>query len=111
MLSYEEWQARQETYEDYKVRQSKAEYAEQAIKQAGAKIDPTIAEVHKFTCNVADPYGLYGDDEYSCIGRLLFARSPDGVWVLFGDLPEKTQEVLNARLAAGHFAADDDLFF
>lgn len=116
MLSYEQWQARQETYEDYKSRQEKiereVEQARQAIKQAGTNVDPLTAEVEKFGCNLADPYGFYGDDDVPmCWGKLLFARSPDGVWVLFEDIPEKIREALNARLAAGHFAADDDLFF
>jgi len=64
-------------------------------KEAGLQIDPKTAEVHWGWGQICDPYGIDPDlpEEYDCIGRIYFARSPgSGVWVSFDDLPEATRE-------------------
>lgn len=67
-------------------------------REAGLKIDPQTAEVDWIYARVVDPYGVYPElpEEYSCVGREYFARSPGSdIWVSFGDLPEATQYALS----------------
>jgi hypothetical protein len=47
-------------------------------KEAGLQIDPKTAEVHWGWGQICDPYGIDPDlpEEYDCIGRIYFARSP-----------------------------------
>jgi hypothetical protein len=68
-------------------------------KEAGLKIDPETAEVTWCYAETLDPYGIDPvPEEYSCVGREYFARSPGSdVWVCFGDLPEATQSALWAK--------------
>jgi hypothetical protein len=69
-------------------------------KEAALQIDPETAEVYWDYAQVLDPYGVEPDlpEEYSCIGRAYFARSPGSdVWVCFYDLPEATREALWQR--------------
>src|SRR4249919_863639 len=72
-------------------------------KEAGLKIDPETAEVFWTYAQTADPYGIYPDlpDEWEQIGREYFARSPGGIWVHFGDLPEATANALDEKLKQG----------
>ena len=64
-------------------------------KEEGLKIDSETAEVEWWYARVLDPYGVYPELEESCVGREYFARAPGSdIWVCFGDLPEKTSEVL-----------------
>lgn len=66
-------------------------------KQVGLEIDPEIAEVTWIYALTLDPYGIYPElpEEYQQVGREYFARNPGSeVWVLFGDLPDNTREVL-----------------
>ena len=101
---------------------AEAAAAEQAIqewlairKEAGRHIDPETAEVLWHYVQVMDPYGVDPDlpDEYHCVGRGYFARSPGSdVWVDFGDLPVSIRDALwekhKSQLA---FAAGlEDLF-
>jgi hypothetical protein len=69
-------------------------------REAAAKLDPETAEVTFNWGDMADPYGLRRDDD-SYYGRNYFARSPDGVWVSFDDLPAAVTNRLQARMAAG----------
>jgi hypothetical protein len=65
--------------------------------RVGLHIDPEVAEFFWTYGQGLDPYGDDPDlpEEYQCVGREYFARSPrDDVWINFGDLPEKTREVL-----------------
>ena len=69
-------------------------------KEEGLKIDPSTAEVDWTYALVIDPYGVCTDvpEEYHCVGREYFARRPGSdVWVVFGDLPEKTRDALWKR--------------
>jgi hypothetical protein len=64
---------------------------------AGLHIDPETAEVLWNYTQVLDPYGVWPDipEEYQCVGRSYFARSPEmSVWIEFGDLPETTRDAL-----------------
>ena len=66
-------------------------------KEAGRKIDPETAEVEWIYAQVIDPYGVYPEppEEYDCIGREYFARSPGSdIWVSFGDLSAVTSKAL-----------------
>jgi hypothetical protein len=69
-----------------------------AVRKAeGLKIDPATAEVDWTYAQTLDPYGFYPDLPEDCqqVGRAHFARRPGSeVWVVFGDLPEKTREAL-----------------
>ena len=69
-------------------------------KQEGLRIDPATAEVDWCYAQVVDPYDVYPElhDEWDCVGRAYFARRPGSdVWVVFGDLPEKTRDALWER--------------
>ena len=83
----------------------------QAQKEGGLRIDPEAAKVFFAWGYILDPYGIYGElpEEYRCIGRIYFARSP-GVAnpVCFYDLPEATRKRLWERLERGEFDQDDD---
>jgi hypothetical protein len=65
-------------------------------KEAGLHIDPETADVEWTYAYTLDPYGVENvPEEYQCIGREYFARSPGSdVWVNFGDLPEATERAL-----------------
>jgi hypothetical protein len=66
-------------------------------KEAGLRIDPETAEARWEHGQVCDPYGVDPNlpEEYQCIGRNYFARSPgSNVWVSFYDLPEVTRVAL-----------------
>ena len=66
-------------------------------KFAGRHINPDTAELSWGWGEIMDPYGDLPDlpDEGYCIGRLYFARSPDGgMWISFNDLPKKTHDAL-----------------
>jgi hypothetical protein len=67
------------------------DYLHALRKAVGLHIDPEVAEVFWTYGQTLDPYGDDPDlpEEYSCVGREYFARSPGGdVWINFGDLPE-----------------------
>ena len=65
-------------------------------KQAGLQIDPVAAQVTWWYAEVLDPYGVLDlPEEYRCVGREYFARSPGSdVWVAFADLPAAIRDVL-----------------
>jgi len=66
-------------------------------KTVGLQIDPEVAEVEWVYGQTLDPYGDDPDlpEEYRCIGREYFARSPGSdVWINFRDLPEATRTKL-----------------
>ena len=72
-------------------------YLDALRKAVGLHIDPKTAEVDWTYANVLDPYpdGLDIPEEYRCVGRAYFARSPGSdVWINFGHLPEATQAKL-----------------
>jgi hypothetical protein len=69
-------------------------------KKEGLKIDPETAEVDWSYAQTLDPYGVDPDlpDEYVCVGREYFARSPGSdIWVSFHDLPDATRKRLRAK--------------
>ncbi len=66
-------------------------------KEAALKIDPETAEIEWIHALRVDPYGVHPSlaEEYSCVGREYFARSPGSdIWVWFGELPEATRDAL-----------------
>jgi hypothetical protein len=69
-----------------------------AIRKGEAlKIDPATAEVDWSYEQVLDPYGVCPNlpEDCECVGREYWARRPSSdIWVVFGDLPEKTREAL-----------------
>ena len=70
-------------------------------KKAGLRIDPKTADIYWAWGQISDPYGDLIDlpEEYHCVGRVCFARSPDSqTWVEFGDLPEATRDALWDRM-------------
>jgi hypothetical protein len=72
-----------------------------AIREAaGLQIDPATADVTWEHTQLADPYGIRDlSPEECCIGRVLFARAPDGdVWVSQHELPRATLDALRLRL-------------
>jgi hypothetical protein len=76
-------------------------------KEAGLRIDPATAEVSWHYAQVADPYGVLPEraEEWDCVGRQYFARSPESdVWVSFHDLPKATVDALWKKADA----MDDD---
>jgi len=73
------------------------EYLDALRKTVGLQIDPEVAEVEWVYGQTLDPYGDDPDlpEEYRCIGREYFARSPGSdVWINFRDLPEATRTKL-----------------
>jgi hypothetical protein len=69
-------------------------------KRAAQQIDPETAEIYWIYGLDGDPYNVGADlpEEYQCIGRQYFARSPESdVWVYFGDLPPAMREALWER--------------
>ena len=72
-------------------------YLKALRKAVGLHIDPETADVEWTYAQTLDPYG---DDpnlpeELQQVGREYFARSPGSdVWILFGDLPDATRDVL-----------------
>jgi hypothetical protein len=61
-----------------------------------------------------DPYAVDPNlpEEYDCVGRVYFARSPGSdVWVSFDDLPKDTRERLWKRIRNGELRERDDLLF
>ena len=69
-------------------------------KEEALKIDSSTAEVDWIYALTLDPYGVYPDLPEECqqVGREYFARRPGSdVWVVFGDLPEETRDVLWER--------------
>jgi hypothetical protein len=69
-------------------------------KEGGLQIDPETAEVDWDYALTLDPYYLGYEIPEECqqVGREYFVRSPGSdVWVWFGDLPERTREVLWER--------------
>jgi hypothetical protein len=71
-------------------------------KAAALRIDPATAEITWSWGQIMDPYGDDPDlpEEYQCVGRLYFARAPDGEWVSFYDLPAATKDALWKRMEA-----------
>lgn len=68
---------------------------------AGRLIDPATAEIMWWWAETLDPYGDGGlPPEAQCVGREWFARSPDGDWVSFSDLPEETRAAFRAKREA-----------
>ena len=66
-------------------------------REAGLKIDPETAEVHRTYAQILDPYGMCPElpEEYDQVGRVYFARSPGSdIWVCFSDLPEAIRDAL-----------------
>jgi len=81
-------------------------------REAAKRLDPETATVFGQSVDVSDPYGVYGNAAYGCIGRLLFACSPDTGAIEFGDLADETRESLEERMKSGAFDADElDLRF
>ena len=80
-------------------------------KDAALRIDPEAAEVYCEHGQICDPYGVEDlSEEYQCIGRNYFARSPGSdVWVSFHDLPKVVCDRLWQRINAGDFDREDDL--
>ena len=81
-------------------------------KDAALRIDPETAEVYWEHGQICDPYGVEDllSEEYQCIGRNYFARSPGSdVWVSFHDLPKVVCDRLWQRISAGDFDGEDDL--
>jgi hypothetical protein len=75
-----------------------------ARKEAGLHIDPETAEVTGNYGQILDPYGVdpYLPAECQQGGWDYFARAPEShVWVWFGDLPDATRAILDAK-DAGH---------
>jgi hypothetical protein len=71
-------------------------------KEAGLKIDPETAEVDWSYGDTCDPYGVCDEwelpEEFYCIGREYFARSPGSdIWVHFDDLPRTVRKELWGR--------------
>jgi hypothetical protein len=67
-------------------------------RKEGLRLDPNTANVRCDRVFVEDPYGVYGDG--SNIGSADFARAPGSdLWVLWDDLPKKTQRKLEKRLS------------
>ena len=74
-----------------------AKYLKALRKAVGRQIDPETAEVFCDSAQVLDPYGDHPNfpKEVDCVGTVYFARSPGSdVWILFGDLPDATRDVL-----------------
>ena len=74
------------------------------VKEEALKIDPATAEVDWSWVQILDPYGLCDELPKDCrqTGRLYFAHRPgSGVWVEFGDLPDKTAAALVEGLKSG----------
>jgi hypothetical protein len=69
-------------------------------KEAGLQIVPVTAEVTWEYTQLADPYGIRElSPEEDCVGRVLFARAPDGdIWVSQCELPSATLDALRLRL-------------
>jgi hypothetical protein len=82
-------------------------------KQEALRIDPERVEIDCRFGNVSDPYGVEDlPDEYNCIGRNYFARSPGSdVWVSFHDLPDAVVRRIWARIDAGDFERGDRIPF
>jgi hypothetical protein len=79
---------------------------------AGLKIDPATAEVMWARVQILDPYGIRDDfrpEEY-CVGAVLFARTPGGVWVSQYELPDATLDALWIRIEQGPAEADGAAF-
>jgi hypothetical protein len=71
-----------------------------ARKEAGLHIDPETAEVAGNYGQILDPYGVepYLPAECQQAGWDYFARAPGShVWVWFGDLPDATRVILDAK--------------
>ena len=80
---------------------SKTEYDRRMEERraAGLLVDPSTAEITWFGAELEDPYddGLPFLPQGSSIGRTYFARAPDsGIWVHVDDLPDATQDALEA---------------
>jgi hypothetical protein len=72
---------------------------------------PETAEVYWEYGQICDPYDVEDlSEEYQCIGRNYFARSPGSdVWVSLHDLPKVVCDRLWPRINAGDFDREDDL--
>jgi len=73
------------------------EYLNALRKAVGLHIDPETAEVEWTYAQTLDPYGdgLDLPEEYRCVGREYFARSPGSdIWISFDDLPKGVREAL-----------------
>jgi hypothetical protein len=72
-------------------------------KEAGSKIDIATCEISWWYAETLDPYGIWQeldefDEEYSCVGRERFARSPESNgWVSIGDLPKEKIRAFHMR--------------
>jgi hypothetical protein len=79
-------------------------------KEAGQVIDIESCELGWWYAETLDPYGIYkalGEfpEEYSCVGRERFVRSPESNgWISEGDLPKEKLKALRERIkrAAQH---------
>jgi hypothetical protein len=102
------YEAHRKVLEDIRRREEINQWLEDR-KRAGKLIDPATAKVTFHWAEVLDPYGVLAvPEEYSCVGRSYFARSPESDnWVSFYDLPKETVQALEARIDAGEF--DDDI--
>ncbi|MFZ0401558.1 MAG: hypothetical protein WBX05_00975 [Pseudolabrys sp.] len=83
-----------------------AEKFEADRKAEGLKVDAATAEVAYFCVNYFNPYGVFDacDMDPECADYELsyqpFARSPGSeFWVVVQDLPEATQQALQAKCA------------
>jgi hypothetical protein len=75
--------------------------------EAALAIDPETADVDWCYAQIVDPYGVYPElhEEYDCVGRVYFARSPGSeVWVCFYDLPKAVRDRLRERYRAGEIS-------
>ena len=68
-------------------------------RKEGLRLDPKTANIlQNYRVWMDDPYGVYGIED--CTGRADFARAPGSdLWVLWDDLPKKTQRKLEKRLS------------
>lgn len=68
-------------------------------REAGLKIDPGTAEAMGRYVQILDPYGIHDlSPEEKCVGAVLFARAPGGVWVSEYELPSTTVDALKTGI-------------
>jgi hypothetical protein len=68
-------------------------------RKEGLRLDPKTANVlQNYPVWIEDPYGVYGIED--CTSKANFARAPGSdLWILWDDLPKKTQRKLEKRLS------------
>jgi hypothetical protein len=71
-----------------------------ARREAGVQIDPATAKIVLSATQILDPYGIEDDlpPEADCVGRVIFARAPNGVWVSQYEMPRSTVDAIEARM-------------